>query len=111
VEKPWGREIWWAETPAYLGKTLEVRAGHSLSLQYHREKLATLHFPAGSGWLTIGRKRLTVRPGFSVTIQPGVIHRIEAETDLVVLEVSTAYPDDVVRLVDAYGRGPAEGAK
>ncbi len=104
VEKPWGRELWWAETEAYLGKVLEVRAGHCLSLQYHREKLETLFFSGGRGRLTLGGAEHDIRPGMSVTIPPGVRHRISAETDLTILEVSTAHPDDVVRVEDAYGR-------
>ena len=38
VEKPWGWELIWAETEAYVGKLLFVRAGHSLSRQFHRLK-------------------------------------------------------------------------
>jgi mannose-1-phosphate guanylyltransferase len=104
VDKPWGREIWWAETPAYLGKILEVRAGHKLSLQYHREKLETLLFYQGEGVLTLAGDETPIRPGLTVTISPGVPHRIAAGTDLTILEVSTPHPEDVVRLEDAYGR-------
>ena len=38
VEKPWGYELMWAETEQYVGKVLFVKAGESLSLQFHREK-------------------------------------------------------------------------
>lgn len=107
VDKPWGQEIWWAETGAYLGKILEVRAGHSLSLQYHREKLETLYFLAGRGALVLDGREYAIRPGRTVTIHPGVAHRISAETDLTIYEASTAHPSDVVRLEDDYGRaGP-----
>jgi mannose-1-phosphate guanylyltransferase len=104
VDKPWGRESWWAETPAYLGKILEVRAGHKLSLQYHREKLETLLFYQGEGVLTLAGNETPIRPGLTVTINPGVPHRIAAGTDLTIFEVSTPHPEDVVRLEDAYGR-------
>ena len=33
VEKPWGHELWWAQTDQYAGKLLTLNAGHSLSLQ------------------------------------------------------------------------------
>lgn len=104
VEKPWGREVWWAETEAYLGKVLEVRGGHRLSLQYHQTKLETLFFSGGTGRLTLGDHEYEIRPGMSVTIPPGVKHRIVAKTDLTIMEVSTGHPDDVVRVEDAYGR-------
>src|SRR5205823_14248441 len=38
VEKPWGWELIWAHADQYVGKLLFVRAGESLSLQFHREK-------------------------------------------------------------------------
>ena len=38
VDKPWGWELIWAETETYVGKLLFVRAGQSLSLQYHEVK-------------------------------------------------------------------------
>ena len=38
VEKPWGWELVWAEAEGYIGKLLFVRAGESLSLQYHEVK-------------------------------------------------------------------------
>ena len=38
VDKPWGWELVWAEAEEYVGKLLFVRAGESLSLQYHEVK-------------------------------------------------------------------------
>ena len=38
VDKPWGWELVWAETDQYVGKVLFVKAGESLSLQFHRVK-------------------------------------------------------------------------
>lgn len=108
VEKPWGREVWYAVTDRYAGKVLEVRAGHALSLQYHRRKRETLYFRSGSGRLRLGDRVIPVEPGLAVTIEPGTVHRVEATTDLEILEVSTPELDDVVRLEDRYGR--ADGA-
>ena len=108
VEKPWGREIWWGVTEAYVGKILEVRAGHSLSLQYHRQKLETMFFQKGRGTLILDEKELTIQPGMAVTIRPGTVHKIVAESDLTILEVSTTELDDVVRLQDTYGRAQTE---
>lgn len=104
VTKPWGREVWWAETPAYLGKLIEVRQGHTLSLQYHRKKLETLWVVSGRGRFQIGETELAVAAGYSVTLTPGTVHRISALEDLQVIEVSSPEADDVVRLDDRYGR-------
>lgn len=106
VEKPWGREVWWAETPAYVGKILEVKAGQRLSLQYHKEKLESMYFAAGSGTLILGNETKEITPGLAVTIEPGTIHRIIATSDVTVFEVSTPQVEDVVRVEDAYGRTP-----
>ena len=37
VEKPWGREVWYAHEERYAGKILEVTKGHALSLQKHEK--------------------------------------------------------------------------
>jgi mannose-1-phosphate guanylyltransferase len=108
VDKPWGREIWWAQTDKYVGKILEVRAGQALSLQYHREKLESMYFWQGEGVLELGDTTWPIQPGLAVTVEPGTRHRITATTDLVIFEVSTPQVEDVVRLEDRYGRAEAE---
>lgn len=103
-DKPWGREVWWAVTDRYAGKIIEVRAGHSLSLQYHVRKMETLLFARGTGRMVMGDRAFAVAAGLCVTVPPGTVHRVTAETDLVFYEVSTPELDDVVRLEDDYGR-------
>ena len=109
IEKPWGHELWWAETDAYAGKLLHVNAGCRLSVQLHREKDETSYVLSGRLRLRRGPDvhRLEdeeIGPGHAWRVQPGTVHSIEAIEDSVVLEVSTAHLDDVVRLEDAYGR-------
>ncbi len=108
VEKPWGHEIIWARTPAYVGKLLFIRKGHKLSLQYHNVKEETIYLHAGEMLLTVdegGALRVkALRPGDEHHIAPRVRHRMEALQDCTVFEVSTNHLDDVVRLEDAYGR-------
>lgn len=104
VEKPWGREIWWAVTDRYVGKLIEVRAGCALSLQLHRRKLETLFFVRGKGTLLLGEEPMPLEEGLCVDIPPGTVHRVLAETDVAFYEVSTPDLEDVVRLADDYGR-------
>jgi quercetin dioxygenase-like cupin family protein len=109
VEKPWGYEIWWAVTDQYVGKILHVNRGHRLSLQYHEQKDETSYVLSGSLLLVQGQSQesLTERPvgaGDAWHNAPGVIHTIEALEDSDVLEASTPFLDDVVRLSDNYGR-------
>ena len=108
VEKPWGHELIWAHTERYVGKILHIRAGHALSLQYHRAKDETIHVLAGRMRFQSGTgEQLEDRvlgPGESFRIYPSLRHRMIAETDCDILEASTPELDDVVRLEDRYGR-------
>jgi mannose-1-phosphate guanylyltransferase len=104
IEKPWGQEIWWAVTERYAGKVLIIRAGQALSKQYHRQKYETLLFLKGHGLMELGSKNIEVSSPMAIDIPAGTVHRIRASTDMIVFEVSTPELDDVVRLVDDYGR-------
>jgi mannose-6-phosphate isomerase len=109
VEKPWGHEVWWADTDHYAGKLLIVKAGQKLSVQVHREKDETSYLLEGRMklWQGPSAEELTEReigPGTSWRNEPGVVHTIEAIEDSTVLEVSTPQLDDVIRLSDRYGR-------
>ncbi len=108
VEKPWGYELIWAHTERYVGKTLHIKAGERLSLQYHRVKDETIHVQSGELRFIVEEdgalaERL-LGPGESYHIKPGTKHRMMAITDCDVLEASTPELDDVVRLEDQYGR-------
>lgn len=109
VEKPWGYELIWAHTDRYVGKLLHVKAGESLSLQYHAKKDETLHLLRGKMIFQVGEsdddlREVPFEQGMSVRIRPGTRHRIEALDDCDLLEASTPELDDVVRLEDRYGR-------
>jgi len=109
IDKPWGYELIWAHTDAYVGKILHVEAGKRLSLQYHREKDETILIKTGRLLLESGPSQedlseLEMNPGDSFHIKPGVVHRMTAVTDVDVVEVSTTQLDDVVRIQDDFGR-------
>jgi len=110
VEKPWGHELIWALTERYCGKLLFVRAGQSLSLQFHKEKDEAWLVQAGRARLELGRagegilSEEVVTAGAAFHFAPGTVHRVTAIEDTTILEVSTPQLDDVVRLEDAYGR-------
>ena len=109
IEKPWGYEIWWAATDHYVGKILHVNKGHRLSLQYHEQKDETSYVLTGRLILVQGTSEdnlteRTVSVGDVWRNRPGTIHTIEALEDSDVLEASTPYLEDVVRLRDDYGR-------
>jgi len=108
-EKPWGREIWFANIAGYAGKILEVTKGKRLALQYHEKKTETQYLYKGSIKLTIGDdpknlRELTLNPGDKFDIYPYTIHRIEALEDSEIFEVSTSELEDVIRISDDFGR-------
>lgn len=109
IEKPWGHELLWARTDRYAAKILHVKAGHALSLQYHERKDETLYLLRGTLRFWVGPspdalEEVPFEPGQSYHLTPGTVHRMEAVTDVDVLEASTPELDDVVRVQDRYGR-------
>jgi mannose-6-phosphate isomerase len=110
VEKPWGYELIWAEAERYVGKLLFVKAGESLSLQFHRVKDESWLVQQGRAKLELGPTGAAVLheevigPGAAFRFRPGTVHRVTALEDTTILEVSTPELDDVVRLEDSYGR-------
>jgi mannose-6-phosphate isomerase-like protein (cupin superfamily) len=109
VPKPWGWELVWAETEAYVGKLLFVRAGESLSLQYHEVKDESWLVREGRARLELGEvdgelETVEIGPGDAFRYPPRTVHRLTALEDTLVIEVSTPHLDDVVRLEDSYGR-------
>ena len=110
VEKPWGWELIWAHADTYVGKVLFVRAGHSLSLQFHREKDESWYVESGRAKLELGETGKAVlnteviSAGACFRYRPGTVHRVTALEDTTIIEVSTPQLEDVVRLEDKYGR-------
>jgi mannose-6-phosphate isomerase len=110
VEKPWGSELIWARTEDYAGKILFVKAGESLSLQFHNVKDESWYVLEGRARIELGQagesslEEAMIAAGEAFRFRPGTVHRVTALEDTRILEVSTPQLDDVVRLEDRYGR-------
>lgn len=104
VEKPWGREHWFAVNEKYAGKIIEVDEGKRLSLQYHKKKHETMYLLEGLIRMIHNDNELEIKPGSSIEIKPGDRHRVTAIVKSRIVEVSTPELDDVIRLEDDYGR-------
>ena len=108
VLKPWGKEIWFAQTKKYVGKILIIKKGQRLSRQYHKVKHETLYTDSGKYVLELGakgEKKRIMKPGDAFVVTPKTVHRMFAKYgDVRILEVSTPEVWDVVRLQDDYGR-------
>ena len=110
VDKPWGHELIWAVADEYAGKILFVKAGQSLSLQFHNVKDEAWYVLDGRAKLELsgpGERMLNsdvIGPGEAFRFPHGTVHRLTALEDTRIVEVSTPQLDDVVRLEDRYGR-------
>ena len=90
-------------------KKLTMFAGHRCSLQFHNIKKETIYVLSGVLKIIQGSSQDALeekiyRSGDTITIAPGLIHRMEGVEDCVYLEASTPEMDDVVRLADDYQR-------
>lgn len=111
IPKPWGKEEVIELNERYMVKKLTMWAGHRCSLQYHNIKKETIYVLSGVLKIIQGTSQDNLesnlyRAGDTITIPPGLIHRMEGVEDAVYLEASTPEMDDVVRLVDDYQRAP-----
>lgn len=111
THKPWGNELLLASNELYTVKQIYVREGQRLSLQYHVEKVEHMTCVHGKAHLEVYKPDGGLL--FSGYMQPYTpyhipsfyTHRLSAPTeDVIVVEVSTTHPDDVIRLHDDYGR-------
>ena len=132
VDKPWGYEKWIADGSPdfkYVLKEILFKSKFKSSTQFHEFKEETNYVQKGSGTLyyypepinieewksgqysnqeisdilnNLKKEKLT--PGKVFHVKPRMIHRIEAVTDLILLEASTIELDDVIRINDEWGR-------
>ena len=109
IKKPWGQEEVIEINDKYMVKRLTMLSGHRCSLQYHKEKKETIYVLSGVLKILQGSNQDQLQeklyyPGDTLTIPPGLIHRMEGVEDAIYLEASTPEMSDVVRLVDDYNR-------
>lgn len=113
IKKPWGKEeIVLREGYAQL-KRLVIKKGESLSLQYHHEKNEFSVIIKGTVEVYVGLgcsksisayNPVVYYPGESFYVPCGMIHKISALEDAVILELCAGSDKDIVRLEDKYGR-------
>jgi len=112
INKPWGFELWLADGSVtdYALKIIFLKKGSQTSLQYHKKKAE--HNCIFSGQVnfhyqdkeTKENKKIVLSAGHVIYISPPNVHRIEALTDVLLIEASTNHLDDVVRIADDYHR-------
>lgn len=102
--KPWGHERIVAKTGSYVVKELFVKGGFSLSEQFHKKKTETMFLVGGDCSIQIGAQSFNPSKLTPIYIPPKTIHRVEAISDTLIIEVSSTELDDVERIGDLYGR-------
>jgi len=132
IKKPWGYEKWIADGAPdfkYALKEIMIRSSFQSSIQFHEYKHETTYVKSGNGYLYYNEipinvekfnaqeysdeeiqnfvknmKKIEITSGKIYHIKPGIIHRVEAVTDLTFIESSTIELNDVIRINDQWGR-------
>ena len=109
VYRPWGSYTVLEEGPRYKVKRVTVNPGGRLSLQFHHQRSEHWVVTAGVARVTRGDRVFELHVNESTAIPQETPHRLEnpGAVPLDIIEVqSGAYvgEDDIVRLVDDYGR-------
>lgn len=108
--RPWGEFYGWNEGKGWKLKTVHIKPGKRLSLQYHhhRSELWTLVEGDATATIEANGKRvrvpLTVGQWFMVPVR--AVHRLESKKGGTIVEVALGAFDenDIVRLEDDHGR-------
>jgi len=119
VEKPWGKEVWFALTAEYLGKILTIGPGQASSYHMHQHKDETIYVAKGFLKARVGKnikvklqdsELVQLHEGEAIRIKPGTPHILVAGANGVTLfEVSLPFTDDTVRLEDPFNNRTCVG--
>lgn len=109
VFRPWGSYTTVEEKPGFKIKRIVVNPGQSLSLQLHHKRAEHWVLVAGEAIVQVGDAEYVTRPGEYRYIPLGERHRLSNRTNELVelIEVQIGDylgEDDIIRLVDNYGR-------
>jgi NDP-sugar pyrophosphorylase family protein len=102
TDKPWGYEKLLVLTKELMEKELYLMAGYKTSFHYHKQRNETLNIISGAGYVEFEDRKEEFRAGSAIPIKPGTPHTIVATKNTLIKEISTPYPEDVVRIKDYY---------
>jgi mannose-6-phosphate isomerase-like protein (cupin superfamily) len=106
VIKPWGHEEEIKREGVVSVTMLYISPGGETSMHCHPGKSALLTVCDGYCELETLDVVYKLRPGQTVNIEPGAFHRLRTEGGTKVIEIeSPANKNNIVRLMDKYGRG------
>ena len=108
--RPWGEFYGWDEGKKWKLKTVYIKPGKRLSLQYHHHRSELWTLVEGDATATIEmsgvRKRIPLIIGQTYSVPTRAVHRLESKRGGVVAEIALGDFDenDIVRVEDDYGR-------
>jgi len=107
--RPWGHYENLFERDDHKIKELIVNPGERLSLQKHWRRAEHWTVVSGEALVTVGEKETLLKPGQSVDVPRGAVHRIMNPGDIPLLLVEVQMgdyfgEDDIIRLEDDYDR-------
>ncbi|MDA9159280.1 cupin domain-containing protein [Rhodobacteraceae bacterium] len=110
----WGKEeILAVATGQVMMKKLFVRAGSKGGLQYHRKRVEAGYVLSGKMIVRLGIngniEEKVLEAGDHFIFPTGLIHQEEALEDTVIIECSTPWINDRVRVEGEFGLGAPEG--
>jgi mannose-1-phosphate guanylyltransferase len=109
VHRPWGTYTTLMEAEGFKIKRIVVKPGQALSLQFHHKRAEHWVVVRGEALVQVGDEEFVTKPGQSRYIPRGERHRLSNRTreEVEIIEVQCGEylgEDDIVRLVDNYGR-------
>ena len=107
--RPWGHYQNLLEKDDHKVKELVVNPGERLSLQKHQRRAEHWTVVSGEALVTVAENEILLKPGQSVDVPRGAVHRITNPGDIpaVLVEVQMGDyfgEDDIIRLEDDYDR-------
>lgn len=118
-KKDMGKRLWGTEeilavsSGSIMMKKLFIKAGSKGGLQYHRKRIEAGYIVSGKMVVRLGKEQEILErvliAGDHFMFEPGVVHQEEALEDTVIIECSTPWINDRVRVEDHYGIKKPEG--
>lgn len=106
-DRPWGSFECFTKNETTTVKLLRVKPNTRLSLQRHQYRAEYWRVLEGTGIAEVGTQQHQIKPGDSLEIPQGVVHRLSGGAEgVVVLEVAFGAfdEDDIERLEDDFSR-------
>lgn len=106
-KRPWGEFRQYTSGAPVTVKTVFVKKGERLSLQYHNKRAEFWRILSGTPEVTVGDSTIRAKAGDEFFVSKHTNHRITAvDEDALLLEIAYGNFDekDIVRLEDTYGR-------